>query len=322
MRIADLLEKASLSDYVAQYTDLTLVKDEWWGISPLSEKDTDPSFSIRGNMFYDFSAGCGGNVLDFIRKHDHCSFREAVQKLSDWLGVTDEVQLEPLPIVLSMRKWKRRERMRKERPPCELTDEGLAAFRCRSFHFWDDEGLTADVVSKYGVGFDRRNECITIPVRDNNGQLINLLCRTTKEHAKELGIPKYIYRYKLGTLDFFWGWWQNRESIGQKKEVILVEGAKSVMKLASMGYDNAVAILTSHLTEEQMKILARNGFDVVVALDKDINPYNDDVIRGLRRYCRVYIATDRWGLLGEKDSPCDKGAEVWSKIYHEKKLWR
>ena len=157
MRIADLLEKASLSDYVAQYTDLTLVKDEWWGISPLSEKDTDPSFSIRGNMFYDFSAGCGGNVLDFIRKHDHCSFREAVQKLSDWLGVTDEVQLEPLPIVLSMRKWKRRERMRKERPPCELTDEGLAAFRCRSFHFWDDEGLTADVVSKYGVGFDRRN---------------------------------------------------------------------------------------------------------------------------------------------------------------------
>lgn len=322
MRITELIEQASLVDYVAQYTDLTLVKDEWWGISPLSDKDTDPSFSIRDNIFYDFSAGCGGNVIEFIRKHDRCDFKTAVNTLRDWLGITEEVTTEPLPIVISLKQFREKKCAKKDCQRKIVDEKEIEQYHCKDFHFWDDEGLTADIVAKYGVGYDRRGECITIPVRDNSGRLINILCRTTNEHAKELGIPKYIYRNKLGSLDFFWGWSDNMASIHQKREVILVEGAKSVMKLAAMGYDNAVAILTSHMTDDQLKILIRNGCDVVIALDKDIDPYKDDNIRKLSRYCRVYIAIDRHGLLDAKDSPCDKGVETWKKIYEERKLIR
>ncbi len=322
MSIQELLSKASLVDYVAQYTDLTLVKDEWWGISPLSAKDTDPSFSVRENIYYDFSAGCGGNILDFIQKHDKCDFRTALKKLQDWCGVEEEISTEQLPIISSLKQYKKRDKKEKEIHRSVLDESELDQFKCRSFHFWDDEGLTSDIIEKYHIGYDRRNECITIPVRTNDGQLINILCRTTKEHAKELGVPKYIYRYKLGTLDFFWGWFENKENIDRKNEVILVEGAKSVMKLASMGYDNAVALCTSHLSDDQMKTLIRQGSDVVVALDKDVNPYKDDNIKCLSKYCRVYIATDRHNYLGEKDSPCDKGASVWERIYNERKLMK
>lgn len=321
MDIASLIEKASLVDYAAQYTDLTLIKDEWWGISPLSQKDTNPSFSVRGNLFYDFSANCGGTIIDFIQKHDHCNFRTALQKLCDYVGVSeDEVTTEPSPIVVSLKQWKTRTRRKKDCQRKELSEQDFTRYKCRNFHFWDDEGLTADVVARYGVGYDSAGECITIPVRDNSGQLINVLCRTTNEHAKELGIPKYIYKYKLGVLDFFWGWWDNREEIIAKREVILVEGAKSVMKLAQMGYGNAAAVMTSHLSDEQMRVLVRAGVDVVIAFDKDADPYKDENIKRLKRYCRVYVATDRHGYLGEKDSPCDCGVDVWTRIYEERKL--
>lgn len=322
MRITELIEQASLVDYVEQYTDLTLVKDEWWGISPLSDKDTNPSFSIRDNMFYDFSAGCGGNVIEFIRKHDRCDFKTAVNTLRDWLGITEEVTTEPLPIVISLKQFHEKKCAKKDCQRKIVDEKEIEQYHCKDFHFWDDEGLTADIVAKYGVGYDRRGECITIPVRTNGGRCINILCRTTNEHAKELGIPKYIYRYKLGTLDFFWGWYENHASICQKREVILVEGSKSVMKLAAMGYDNAVAMLTSHLSEEQLRILVHEGVDVVFALDKDIDPYKDEKIKMLKRYCRVFIATDRHGRLVEKDAPCDRGKDVWDEIYSERRLWK
>lgn len=320
MQISELIEQASLADYVAQYTDLTLIKDEWWGISPLSKKDTDPSFSIRGKMYYDFSAGCGGNILDFIQRHDHCDFKTALNTLIEWLGLTDEAITDPPQIVTSLRSFKHGARRTKCNQRRLMDESELDQYKCKSFHWWDDEGLTSDVIAPYGIGYDRRDECITIPVRTNDGQLINILCRTTKEHAKALGIPKYIYKYKLGTLDFFWGWYENYSNIRRKKEVILVEGAKSVMKLAAMGFDNAVAVMTSHLSDEQMKFLVRDGVDVVVAFDKDVDPTKDDNIRRLSKYCRVYISVDRYSLLDEKDSPCDKGIEAWMKIYEGRRL--
>jgi DNA primase len=322
MQIADLIEQASMRDYAAQYTDLKEIKGEWWGISPLNSKDTNPSFSVRDNMYYDFSAGCGGNILHFIQRHDKCDFKTAVKTLCAWLGVSETYEANPVLLISALKKFKPSAQRTKECRHEYLEDEIAEQYKCRDFHFWDDEGLTSDVVARYGVGYDRRGECITIPVRDNDGHLINILCRTTNEHAKELGIPKYIYRYKLGSLDFFWGWSENCRNIFQKKEVIVVEGAKSVMKLASFGYDNAVAILTSHMTDEQLKILIRSRCDIVIALDKDINPYNDENIKKLSRYCRVYIATDRRNILDEKDSPCDKGAEAWKQIYDERKLMR
>lgn len=322
MQISSLIDQASLVDYASQYTDLKLIKDEWWGISPLNKKDTNPSFSIRDNVFYDFSSGCGGNILEFIQRHDHCDLRTSISTLCKWLGVDGGVSWQQIAAVAAMKKFRVREQ-KKQAPSRQYLDEDtLAAYRCPYFHFWDDEGLTYDIVSHYGVGYDRRGECITIPVRDNAGRLINILCRTTNEYASKLGIPKYIYKYKLGTLDFFWGWSANADAIKRKREVILVEGAKSVMKLASMGFGNAVACLTSHLTDEQLKILIREGADVVVAFDKDINPYNDENIRTLKRYCRVYIAQDRHKALGEKDSPCDRGKDVWDEIYSERKLWK
>ena len=76
----------------------------------------------------------------------------------------------------------------------------------------------------------------------------------------------------MGQIDFLYGWYKSQEEILQKKEVIIVEGAKSVMKLYQYGYRNAVAALTSHLNEHQLLPLIKAGCDVVIALIRTQNP--------------------------------------------------
>lgn len=122
----------------------------------------------------------------------------------------------------------------------------------------------------------------------------------------------------MGALDFFYGWHKSLPTITEKKEVIVVEGAKSVMKLSQYGYGNSVAALTSHICKAQFEILLKAGYDVVFAFDKDVNPFNDKYIKQLKRFCKVYCVIDYKGLLGEKDSPVDQGKSVWEELYQSR----
>ena len=82
---------------------------------------------------------------------------------------------------------------------------------------------------------------------------------------------------------------------------------------------NSGAILTSHLNPAQMKLLARLGCDVVFALDKYVRVREDHNIGILKDYVNVYYIYDAEDLLDEKDSPVDKGEDVFWRP-HERRL--
>ena len=66
------------------------VNDDVWYFSPFRE-ETQASFKINveRNIWYDFGAGEGGNILDFILKYYHLeTIKEALQQL-EHLGVLD-----------------------------------------------------------------------------------------------------------------------------------------------------------------------------------------------------------------------------------------
>ena len=59
------------------------------GICPFHD-ERSPSFHVtpaRG-LYYCFGCGEGGDVVDFLMKHDHLSFTEAIEKLAQRAGVT------------------------------------------------------------------------------------------------------------------------------------------------------------------------------------------------------------------------------------------
>ena len=322
MDLQEILEQASLLDYVSQYIDLNLDNGEYWGLSPFKEEQT-PSFSVHPdkNVFKDFSSGKSGNIIDFICLYHKCPVREAILKLKEFLKIDDIEYTPPPQIVRELKKFKPPRQKQKSNSKHKILDDRvLDRYEKRSIGDWEDEGIKRETYEKYGVAYDPYYQTIVIPIYDLDGKLINLCLRTTDPNYKEFGIPKYIYKYELGVLNFFYGWHKNFINIQEKKQIILVEGAKSVMKLEQWGYDNAVAVLTSHLNENQLKILVRCGFDVVVAFDKDAEPYKDENIQKLKRFCKVFIIRDKKKILDEKDSPCDKGLEVWEKLYAERRM--
>lgn len=323
MTLHELLDGVSILDYVGQYADLQQKGREWWCESPLNSNDRNPSFSIDPvkNVYCDFSSGTSGNVLDFIMNKDHCNFPEAVNKLKRWAKIDEDVSYTTTPIIKLLRMYKPpKPKEATIRQHVERSE--LERYQVRSFPFWEDEGITSETALRWRCGVDRINQCLTIPIYDQNGDVINILCRTTNPNASQLGIPKYIYRKKLGTVDFFWGWYQHQFDIVDRNEVILVEGCKSVMKLEQWGYDNAVAVLTSHLGDNQLPILIKAGVDVIVMFDHDVDPTKDENLQKLKRFCRVYICRDKDGLTGAKDSPCDCGREVFEQILTNKRILR
>ena len=71
-----------------------------------------------------------------------------------------------------------------------------------------------------------------------------------------------------------------------------------------------------------MEILAKLGHRVVFALDNDVNMRDDKKIKILKNYVNVEYIRDKNGLLDPKDSPVDKGKEVFEKLYSERAHYR
>ena len=71
-----------------------------------------------------------------------------------------------------------------------------------------------------------------------------------------------------------------------------------------------------------MRLLAQLGCSVVFALDKDVNILADKNIKRLKSYVNVAYLRDYQGLLDEKDSPVDKGPQVFEQLYKNRLLLR
>ena len=123
-------------------------------------------------------------------------------------------------------------------------------------------------------------------------------------------------------MDVIYGLFENIDEIIKKKEVIIFEGCKSVLLADTWGTHNTAAILTSHLNPNQLKILARLGCRVVFALDKDVRIRDDHNIKKLKRYVNVEYIWDSSDALGDKDSPVDKGQEVFEQLYRSRLRYR
>lgn len=322
-----LVEKINIVDYVGQYADLIKKNNNYWCCSPLNPNDTDPSFEISEELqrFYDFSTEKYGGVLQFIMEYNNCSFTKAIQIAMDYCGVTenDIQQVETLDIIKCLNKYKRQLKKEKATNYKILSNNYMDRFSKNKdiFRNWILEGIPMELIDKYKIAYDEFSNCIVIPIYDNDGNIVNISNRTLYTDYKERKIPKYIYSYGWngGGLDILWGLSFHRNSIKKKSKVIVVEGVKSVLKLESFGYDNAVAILTSHLNTLQLKELIRcNVKEYIIALDNNIDVSKDSNLMLLKRYGKLSYIHDYRKRLKEKDSPCDGGKELFDELYKDR----
>lgn len=156
------------------------------------------------------------------------------------------------------------------------------------------------------------------PIHDIDGNIVNIGGRILDPEWKEKGMRKYTYLSGWGEMGVIYGLYENMKYILEKKEIILFEGCKSVLIADSWGIHNTGALLTSHLNPVQMKLLAKLGVRVVFALDKEVNIKKDHNINKLKQYVNVEYVWDKDNLLEEKDSPVDKGVNVYDSVYEHR----
>lgn len=323
MELVDLIESVDIVEYISQYVDLEERSGEYWGLSPFKDENT-PSFSVRRetNSFYDFSSGIGGNVFTFIRYYHNCTKQEAVNILKSYVGI-DGSSFTPaskMSCVKICRKFKPQKRNKKGAKGSVYPDDCMEKYEKREDKLseWEKEGISKESLTKYQVFYDGFSNRLVYPIRNLSGQIVNIGGRTLDKQWKEKGLRKYTYFSGWGEMNIIYGLFENMEAVLEAGEIILFEGCKSVLIADTWGFHNTGALLTSHLNPQQLKILAKLGVRVVFALDKDVRIADDHNIAKLKQYTNVFYIWDYRDFLDNKDSPVDKGKEVFKELYEHR----
>lgn len=202
---------------------------------------------------------------------------------------------------------------------------------------WLLEGISEESMTKYDIKYSISQNKIIIPHYDINGELVGIRGRALdKEEIEEFG--KYMpiklenkwYSHPLG-LNLY-GLNLAREAIDKTKRVIVVEGEKSCLKYNDFYRDNnCVAVCGSNLHKTQLDLLLKytKAAEIIIAFDKEYDfpasNKGEEYFNKLYSICNKYkqyynfsFIYDREGLLGLKDSPVDRGKEVFEELFKKR----
>lgn len=324
--IEEIKESIDIVDFIGEYVELKKKGREYFGNCPFHDERTG-SFSVTPHkgVYYCFGCKKGGDIIDFCQDYLNMTYEQAINYLGSEVGIST-VKTKISPTVRYLRKSTRKRKNKQIPEPHKILDKSvLSDFERRKITKWIEEGIPQSIMDYYMVMYDKESNRIVYPVFDNSGNLINVKGRTLFDNYKDYNIPKYMNYYPVGDLDYFQAFcFKKKKILDRSKEVIIFESLKSVMKLDSFGIYNSISSETSQINIFQVRELVQLHCDVVIAFDSDVSLEEikkKDTIQLLCHFTNVYVVYDSNGLLGgktEKNSPVDKGKEIWEELYKQR----
>lgn len=305
-RVRDAVDMVAL---VSARTDLRRAgPNSYEGLCPFHDERT-PSFSVEPaqKVYYCFGCEAKGDAFTFVQETEGVDFKGALELLADRCGVELQVEAED-PKEAQRRQRRERlldllgrtaayyERQLWEAHEARhareyLEGRGLGEEALRSFHVgyspsaWDRvlmgsrrAGFTEQELyvtglaqrSKQGL-YDRFRGRIMFPLADVRGRVLGFGARAMRDEQAGGG-PKYLNTsenevYHKG--QHLYGADLARLHATRAGEVVLCEGYTDVIALHQAGMRNAVGLMGTALTAEQVGELARMASRVLLALDAD-----------------------------------------------------
>ena len=270
--------------------------NSYFGLCPFHDERT-PSFHVRPDekRYHCFGCQASGDPFTFVMETEGLDFRGALEALADRFGVQLEAETEA-PGAAAARARRERLHALLDRAASYYarylaeSDEAAPArayLHGRGFHaqtlrdfrvgyapsawdrillasrragFSEEEllavGLAQRSRSAPGRLYDRFRERIMFPTADDRGRVVGFGARAMRDNQP----PKY-----LNTADgelyhkraILFGIDRARPAAARLARIILVEGYTDVLALHQAGLTNAVAIMGTSLTEEQVAQLER-----------------------------------------------------------------
>ena len=262
-----------------------------------------PSFTVnpQRGFFYCFGCGKKGDAIHFVREYDKLSFVDSVTELANRFGIPLEKSSSTKTksedrILQALRAASKfyhslilqqstvnpgREYLKKRAIPANswqtfqlgfVPEEWQILFLHLSQQgFTQKELLEAGLIKcsqKSGLPFDTFRNRVIFPIRDIQGRCIAFGARALDKEQQ----PKYLnsaeskYYHKSQTL---YGFFEGKEVIKQKRQIILVEGYLDVIRLHECGFKHAVATCGTSLTAEHLRFAQRYSDKILLLLDGD-----------------------------------------------------
>lgn len=324
--IQEISDNVDLLEYVSQSIELKQKGRDYFGTCPL-HTDLTPSFSVtpRRNSFFCFSCGRGGGIIQYLHDYESLTYDEAIEKASKLANIDLKTMCQSQTVIINKKIKKEKQGIINNNKHEILNKDDFNKYRQGKIQGWLDEGIRQEEIDLFEIRIDDRSNRIIYPVYDTDNNFINIKGRTMFPDYKKIGIAKYINYFPVGTMDYFQGLNITLPFIKETKEVKIFESIKSVMKLFGNGIKDSASAEKHTLTNEQIIYLIKLGVDVVLCYDSDVSYKEKEVIRNinmLKRFTNVYIIEDKKGLLGGvegKNSPIDKGIDIWNELYANKK---
>lgn len=202
---------------------------------------------------------------------------------------------------------------------------------------WENEGISREVIKHKNIAYNPISEGIVIPHYDISDNLIGIRERTLIKENEKFGKYKpsilngKMYNHPLSF---------NLYNINNSKEIIktiqkaiIFESEKSTLQYCSFfgeKNDISVACCGSSLIAYQVKLLlSLRVREIVIAFDRQYKELNDnehkrwikklkDIHKKYSPYVQISFIFDIDGLLEYKDSPTDKGEEVFLELFKKR----
>ena len=293
-------------EVISAHTDLRRQGSRWVGLCPFHEERT-PSFSVdaQEKLYHCFGCGVGGDAIKFVEEKEGLGFAEAVELLADRYGV-DLVREKEDPRAEARRQQRRRlselldrvavfyaaylwdsEEASKARE--YLGGRGLGEETLRAFGVgyapsaWDTvllrgqragfsveemRGIGLAQRGKSGGEYDRFRSRIMFPIRDRRGRTLGFGGRAMRsdQGAKYVNTAETDFFHKS---EMLYGIDLAKAAIAKAGRAVVVEGYTDVLALHQAGIEEAVGVMGTAITEEQVAALSGMVEEVVLALDAD-----------------------------------------------------
>jgi DNA primase len=297
---------ADIVEVVSAHTDLRRQGARWVGLCPFHEERT-PSFSVdpQEKLYHCFGCGVGGDTIKFVEEKEGLGFAEAVDLLAERYGVEIERERED-PRAEARRQQRRRlgelldrtasfyasylwesEEARGARD--YLAGRGLGEEVLRAFGVgyapsaWDKvlvrgqrAGFTVAELRSVGLAqkgrgggeYDRFRSRIIFPIRDRRGRSLGFGGRAMRsdQGAKYVNTAETDFFHKSKML---YGIDLAKEAIAKSGRAVVVEGYTDVLALHQAGVQEAIGVMGTAITEDQVAALSGMVEEVVLALDAD-----------------------------------------------------
>ncbi len=193
---------------------------------------------------------------------------------------------------------------------------------------WLEDGITPKTMEKFDILFSPIQNKIIIPHYNINNELVGIRGRAlNKWEAENVGkympvqIEEQWYAHSLS--QNLYGLNMTADKIREKGICYVGEGEKFVLQMESFSLDNcSVAVCGNQFNKMQLNLLLKHckPKEIVLCFDKEENGFDKmhHICQKYKNYCNFSFINDRANLLNLKESPTDRGEQVFTKILEKR----